>query len=321
MAAPPGPASSARARPGLYWAAVLVALVALVAGGVVAYLGYSATSGPGGTVRGYYAALQRGDAATALAFGKLPRGPHALLTDRVLRAQQQRAPLSHLEILSTNRAGAAATVTVDYDLGFATGVQHVIDQVPLRRVGDRWRLSAVAVAVTIELSRAGDRATIAGGRVPSGRTLLFPGAVPVRLDTPYLSAAGGAVSFTSGGRVDVGVVVSQVGRSAVVRAVREGLTACLRAGAAGRCPLPSDRYVPGSLRGSLSGSLADAVSLTVAPDPAGVIEVSGTIGFEGSYRKLDFDNVASGHTGTIQLPLSARTYAVTPLRLRWAAPA
>lgn len=320
MAAAPGPARSARARPGLYWAAVLVALIALVAGGVVAYLGYSATSGPAGTVRGYYAALQRGDAATALAFGDLPRGPHALLTDRVLNEQRQRAPLSHLQILATNPSGVSATVTVAYDLGFATGVEHVIDQVPVRRVGDRWRLSAVAVPVTIELGRAGDRARIAGAAVPAGRTLLFPGAVPVRFDTPYLSPTGGEVSFTSGERVDVGVVVSPVGRTAVLRAVHAGLTACLRTGAAGRCPLPSDRYVPGSLHGSLSGSLTDAVSLTVAADPAGVIDVSGTIGFRGSYRTLDFDNVASGHSGTIRLPLSALAYAVTPVQVHWTAP-
>jgi hypothetical protein len=106
----------------------------------------------------------------------------------------------------------------------------------------------------------------------------------------------------------------------VVRAVRAGLAACLRTGGAGRCPLPSDRYVPGSLHGTLSGSPADAVSLTVAGDPAGVIDVSGTIGFEGSYRRLDFDNVASGHTGPLRLPLSARAYAVAPLRLHWTRP-
>lgn len=311
-------------RRGLYWAAVLVALVAVVVGAVVAYLGYTGTSGPAGTVRGYFAALQRGDAAAALAFGDLPRGPHALLTDTVLREQRRIAPISHVQVVTTSQDGGAATVTVGYDLGFAAGVRHVTDQVPVRRAGDSWRLTATAVPATIDLDHALDRATIVGSGIPDGRTLLFPGAVPISLDTPYLRVTGGVATFGTamsgtGDRVEVTVAVSPAGRDAVAKALQASLDACLKAGGAGRCPLPSDRFVPGSLRGTLIGKAADDVSLTVAADPAGVIDVSGTIGFRGSFRLLDFDNVASRHTGTIQLPLSAVAYAVPPVRLRWTA--
>lgn len=315
-------AIGARARHrGLYWIAVLLALVAMAAGTVVAYLGYTAASGPDGVVRAYFAALQRGDAAGALAFGALPDGPHTLLTAAVLREQRALGPITGVQVGAVqDGADHTATVTVHYDIAYPAGTQQVIDQVPVVERGATWYLTRTAVATRIDLTHALDRATIAGAAVPAGDTLLFPGAVPIRFDTPYLRVSSGAATFGTGDELQVGVTVTAAGRAAVTGALRSALDACLAHGGSGYCPLPSDRYVPGSLTGRLVGKLDGDLTLTVDPDSAGVIDVGGSVGFRGSYRTLRFDNSPTGRTGTVQIPLTAKAYAVRPIVIRWADP-
>jgi hypothetical protein len=305
---------------GLYWAAVLLSLVLVVAGAIVAYLGYTATSGPDGAVQGYFAALQRGDASSALAFGDVPPGPHTLLTGTVLEAQQQIAPIKHVQVGSVQHVGSGrATVTVHYDIDFPDGAQRITDEVPVIRHGSTWDLAHTAIPTQIELTHALGRATIVGAGIPAGRTLLFPGAVPITFDTPYLQLGAGAVTFGTGRHVDVTVQVSAAGRSAVAKALNTALDKCVSSGGKGYCPLPSDRYVPGSLQGRLLDDVAERMSLAVDPASAGVIDVAGTVSFRGRYSKLDFDNVPSTRYGTIALPLSATVYAVAPVGVQWAA--
>lgn len=306
---------------GLYWLAVLASLVLLVGGGLVAYSGFSAASGPQGVVRGYFAAVQRGDAAGALSYGDLPAGPHSLLTDTALGAQRRAAEIRHVAIVSVTRPRAdRALVSVRYELDFASGPRQVNDRVPLRRRDSSWRLVRTAIPATIELSGAQDRASVAGAPVPTGRTLMFPGAVPIHLDTPYLQVRSGAVRFTTTGRtVSVGIGVSAAGKTAVARELKTKLKRCLGSGGAGACPLPSTRYVPGSLQGRLIDKPVKRMALSVGTAAAGVIEIAGTVRFRGSFHTLNFDNVAVRGHGTIRLPLSAVGYAVTPLSLQWTA--
>lgn len=313
-------AQRAHSRRGLYWAAVLLSLVLLVAGGIVAYLGYTATSGPDGVVRGYFAALQRADAGSALAFGDVPAGPHTLLTDTVLREQQKIAPIKQVEVVSVQHRGAdKATVTVHYDIDFPDGPDQVTDQVPVVKRGSSWDLTRTAIPTSIDLTHALDRARIAGAAIPDGDTLLFPGAVPIRFDTPFLELGAGAVTFATNTHVAVTVKVSAAGRSAVANALSTALQGCVSSGGKGYCPLPSNRYVPGSLRGRLLTDVAGQMSLTVDPAAAGLIDVAGTVPFRGRYSQLDFDNIASTRYGTVQLPLTATLYAVRPVIIQWAA--
>lgn len=304
----------------LYVTTMLLAIAAVAFGGVFAYSGWTSPAGPVHVVREYYAALQRGDAATALAYGHLPSGRHDLLTAAVLRQQSRVAAIEAFGVVSQVRTGRSATVTVRYLLGYAAGSQLVVDRVELHESGGAWRMDTSAVPVRITLDRAGRRATLAGEPVPATSTLLFPGAVPIRFDTPYLQLAGGSVSFTGGRQIAARVEVSPAGQAAVTKAVRDALDRCLAAGGAGRCPLPSERYVPGSLRGNLTGSLSSAMTVLVDVDPAGQLQVTGSVAFTGSYRTLDFDNVAATHHGTVQLPLSAVAFPTAPLSLVWTRP-
>jgi hypothetical protein len=171
----------------LYWIGVLLTVGLLAAGIAVGTLGYAKTSGPDGAVRAYFAALAHADAADALAYGDVPAGPHTLLTETVLREQLRIAPLQHFSIVSTKRHGAKATVQVKYTLAFTGRDQQLNVSVPVHEDGgDGWRLDQAAVPTELHATNAAQRETIIGGQIPAGKTLLFPGALPVRVDTPYL---------------------------------------------------------------------------------------------------------------------------------------
>jgi len=307
----------------LYWTAVLAGVL-LVGGGVtLAVRGYRQTGGPAGAVRGYFAALARGDSAGALAFGDVPDGPHTLLTADVLRSQQRIAPLRDFHVVATRQQGDAATVSVRYVLDYPGSPQTVNSSVPVHRTDGGWRLDGVAVPISLELDRALQRATIVGAGIPDGDTLAFPGAVPITFDTPYLQldAAEDTVSFGRPPDLDVYVEVSPAGRKAVVQAVQRALDACLAGRGDPTCPLPDERYVPGSIRGRLAGRLADNLTITLDAGPAGLLDIKGEQPVEAtSYRKLSFVNRPSAGHGTVVLDLSARAYAVAPLRLVWSQP-
>lgn len=318
-------ASGPRRHRGLFAAAFAVAVAALVGGSVMAVRAYRATASPAAAVTGYFAALQRADAPAALGFGELPPGPRSLLTSPVLAAQQRIAPIRAVSVVSVDQTGSTATVAVTYTLGFAGGTRTVQDRVPVIYRGHAWRLTRTAALTQLHLAEAVDRASILGAGVPDGAVLLFPGAVPIGFDTPYLQldAASSIVTLSGSRATDPSVQLSAPGRTAMLAAVATALRACL--GAAGtpdpRCPVPSDRYVPGSLRGSFSGADLARLSLGVTADPAGVVRIGGApLPVTGTYQVLDFNNQPLPGSGTVALPLSATSYAVAPITVNWAGP-
>jgi hypothetical protein len=305
---------------GLYWSAVVLGVLLLVVGSTFAVLGYAETAGPAGVVRGYFAALARGDAADALAFGDVPEGPHTLLTSEVLHAQQRVAPLQHFAIVATHRTGDRARVTVRYALAFPNSAQTINGSVPVHRAHGEWRLDEVAIPTSLELDRALQRATIVGAGIPAGDTLLFPGAVPITFDTPYLqlNAAEDSVGFGSDPGTRVFVEVSRAGRMAAVAAVEHALGACLAGRGDATCPLPSERYVPGTIRGRTAEPVAGKLTIELADDDVGVLQISGDEPVDAStYRRLTFDNRPQRGSGRVVLGLHARAYAVAPLQLVW----
>ena len=318
----PRPHAPRASHRGLFWIAVLFAVVALVCGLVVAYLGYTATSGPEGAVRGYYAALANGDAPLALAYGDAPIGSRALITSTVLREQQRIAPLRDFGIVAVDQHGDQARVSVGYTLRFATGTEQITDTVTVHQVNGDWRLVTPGVPTMISVQQAYDRMTFLGGAVPDGPVLLFPGALPIRLDTPYLqlSAGSNSVSFGSATVTDVTVEVSQAGRGAVATALQTKLHDCFAAAKPDPlCPVPNDQIVPGSMHGTLAGDVSTAMMVSLDSSPTGEIAVTGQLNFTGTYSQLSFDNVATTHSGQLLIPLSSATFAVPPISLRWTA--
>jgi hypothetical protein len=305
-------------RRALYWAAVVVAVAALVGGALYAYLGYRDTSGPDGAVRGYFAAVARGDAPAALAFGDVPDGPHRLLTSTVLAEQQRIAPLHDVEVTTGDRSGDHAWVRFRYRLDFAAGERTVTGRIPVMQHDGSWRLARSAVPTTIGLDRARDRISLAGAAVPDGATLLFPGALPVQVDSSYLALhVTGDVRFGTDA-VAVRVTPSAAAQSRLGAAIQQQLRTCASgAPAAADCPLPSTRIVPGTLRGRLVGPVAGALEYHVASDAAGTIRATGSVAFRGSYRELSYDNVTHVRHGTLRLPIDAASYPQAPLSVRF----
>lgn len=306
----------------LYWLGVLVAVALLATGTTLAWQGYAATSGPEGVVRGYFAALARGDASDALAFGVLPAGPHTLLTGKVLEAQQRIAPIRHVSVGHVARHGATVAVPVTYVLAFPGKPIPVEVTVHLHRHGGDWRLDQVAVPTELDVGAAAQRMTVVGAGVPSGATLLFPGALPIGFDTPYLALdpQQDTVTFGAPPTVTVAAVPTPAAQTALLAQTRRMLQTCVTGSPDVACPLPDERYVPGSLHGTLDGGLQNAVVRVDPNDRAGTLDVSAEAAVHGSYRKLGFDNVATAGTGTVTVEIHAAASAVPPLRLRWTAP-
>jgi hypothetical protein len=307
-----------------YWAAVAAALALFGGGLAIAYLGYAAPSGPDGAVRGYYAALQRADAPDALAFGTVPKGAHTLLTDLVLAEQRRIAPIRGFTVVSTVQHGNRAIVRVRYTLAFPDNPQPQQDDVRVRHTGDAWHLVRTAVATALYLPAALQRATIVGAGIPQGTVLMFPGAVPISYDSPYLELdpATASVSFASSSNTQVTTRVSNAGRRAVTRALVGKITKCLSQGprAGANCPQPKTRYVPGTLRGTLVGHTARGLIIDLEPTDIGRLDVSGHVRLHGHYRRLTFTNQPRTQSGRIELDVQATGFAVRPLRLQWGTP-
>jgi hypothetical protein len=303
----------------LYWAGVFLAVGLLASGVTVAVFGYARTAGPEGAVRGYFAALQADDAPTALAYGALPPGPHTLLTDDVLRAQRRIAPLQQVVIGTVQRHGDRARVAVQYTLAFPGLDLPVTADVAAHKASGQWRLDRVAIPVRLRASEGSQRQSILGTALPDDAVLLFPGALPITLDTHYLTLdpAVDHVSFDSPSLINVNLLVSTAGRAAFTREALAAVRTCVTGAADPACPLPDERYVPGSLHGIVDGGLRDPLIDLVPADAVGTMRLSARVSVDGSYQRLDFHNRQLHGHGPLDVIVHAVAYSVAPVRVRW----
>ncbi|MBV9594187.1 MAG: hypothetical protein JO147_10410 [Actinobacteria bacterium] len=323
---PPPPAQPRRRRSrGLYWFALLVALVAFVGAGVVAVRSYLAVADPGAVVSDYFEALARGDASAALGYGDVPDADHDFLTSEVLRRQLDVAKLGGVEVLSSSEDGRTARVNISYPVSWPSGSRTVTDSVRLHKAQGRWRLDATAAVVSIAPSGALDRLSFAGTSLPRHPVALFPGALPITFDTDVIGfAPGQAIAHLADtGALAPKVSVTAAGRRAVAQALTTALGKCLAASSTNPvCPLPPNpsglRVVPGSLHGRTTTTPKPEASLTSAA--AGVIEVTGTADVTGSYATLDFNNQAATQTGTVAVTFAAHCFAKDVSALAWDVP-
>jgi hypothetical protein len=305
-------------RRGLFWAGVLAAVAALVVGGIVTIGAWVSESAPATAAVAYFHALGRGDAAGALGLGDVPPGEHGYLTSEVLQASLQVARISDVHVLSVDRSGRTARVTVQYQLSYPDGPALVTDAVNTERRGRTWRLTKTAVPVTLRAATAKSRMSIAGSAIPARTVLLFPGPLPLTLDTPNLTLGPLVVHLNGAVPPPIQPAVSPAGKRAVGQAVADAIRACLNARNPGPCPMPADsQAVPGSVRGAVTGDLANQLSIDLQPGAAGLLHVTGTVDVSGSYQRLDFNNLPQHKTGMVRLSIDASCYVNQPNRIVW----
>lgn len=304
----------------LYWAGVFVAVGLIATGVTVAVLGYADTAGPDGAVRGYFAALTDADAPTALAYGMVPDGSHTLLTDEVLREQQRIAPLQDATITGVRRHGDTATVAVRYVLAFPDLALPISAEIQVHKSSGEWRLDRVAIPVRLRASEGSQRQSVLGSALPTGTVLLFPGALPISLDTRYLQLDPSVdnVAFDSPPLINVNLAVTAAGRAAFTRATLAAVRTCVTGPRDPACPLPDERYVPGSVRGSVDGGLRATIVSLVPGDAVGSMDLTGRATVDGSYLRLNFHNRQVAGHGRVDISVHAVAYAVAPVQVRWA---
>jgi len=142
----PGSPTGAKSRKGLWFAIVGIVVVAgLVVGGIVLFGGGGDDSAsPGSRVTTYLEALAKGDSAGALATGTAPPS-RILLTDSILKQQQQVAKISGVTIVNTETEDNQARVEATYNFGD----QHADEYYTLTKRDGKWLLDATTVSLTI----------------------------------------------------------------------------------------------------------------------------------------------------------------------------
>jgi hypothetical protein len=314
---PPAPAlPSPRRRRFGFWLGAAILIVVLAGGAAVSINGYLSTPGPEQVVRAYFAAVARGDAESALSYGDVPAGDHSYLTADVLQQQLANGAITSVHTSRTSTSG----VSVSYLIAG----KEVDDVVPVVKRGGRWWLQASAIRISVSLSVAAERATFAGTALPTGQPLVFPGALPIRFDTPALAIAptAGVARFAATTSSALAVNVSTMGQRAVATAIVDALTACVTSTSpAALCPVPVGtgvRAVPASLRGRITEP--PQITTTVAPQSDGQLLITGSEAVEGSYQNLDYENQTIEKTGQFTVLFSARSYATSPADFAWNAP-
>lgn len=297
---------------------MLLAVASVLVGGSMLFGAYTGQTRPETVVLQYFAALQRGDAASALGYGDLPPGPLGLVSPAVLAAQNAIGPIENITVRHVRQSGDTANVDIAYTVGLRTGPVTVADTVPVVRAGHSWRLAESTTRVSIYPGTGSDLASIAGARVPSGTYAMFPGAVPVTYDSPDLGLTTNSriVRFDDTGILDIDATVTPAGRAAIGPAVMRALTDCLAgtSPAEALCPLPdSTAGVPGSLRGKVIGP----ANLTFRVDSAGgQINIGGMVPLSAEYQRLDQNNITGSVTVHSEL-VNAFCFAAQPTRIWW----
>jgi hypothetical protein len=307
-------------RRGLYWVGVLVALAALVGGGIIVVTAWTSESAPETAALAYFRALERGDAPAALGLGDVPAGVHSYLTSDVLQLSSNVAKIDNVHVLSVDRSGRTAKVTLQYQLIYPGEVVAVTDTVDTVQRGHRWRLTRTAVPVHVRVGAGASRMSVGGTPVPNRTVLFFPGALPISVDTPNLELDRVVVHLNGASPKPLEPRVSSAGTNAVAKAVAAAVNECLRNRADTSCPTADDpiTVVPGSVRGTVDAAgVAEHLKIQLDPNPNGLLRITGTVKVNGSFQILDFDNQPVHKTGPVQLAVSASCYASDPSNIVW----
>lgn len=185
------------------------------------------------SARGYLEALAASEADGALSFAAAPpEGNNDLLTRDVLLEANKRAAIGGVTIdgvaLAEESPGVWNTGTAQ--TRYTIGDQPQTVDLPLRKVGDAWKLDRVAAPVKLGLN--GPDRLVNGVTAPPGMYNLFPGSYSVTSTNPLIGLT--ATEFTLASPVDdttdwePAPTLSDEGRAQSIEAAKRAVDACLQ---------------------------------------------------------------------------------------------
>lgn len=336
-ARPPPPVAPAPAAPGppprshrAVWLVVLAVVLAavLAAALTVAYTGSGGGSvaKPDDVVRGYLRALADGDAAAALRLGPAP-GRAPLLTDSVLRRQQQLAPIRDVRVLASSVHGGTAEVRAAYRFGRRRADQTFA----LNRAG-HWQLQATALSIDVSTLSRIPEPTVFGVPIGAATTIqVFPGPlvwgsanrffrVTDRDSARFaLSPADPDAAYTA-----LSAGLNADGQRAVLTAVQRYLAGCAASHSLTPkgCPQQQtdEHVVANSARWQVTSDVPKALRARPSSDDVTTYEVQAGLFWRCSYRvyasaRKVVPRTQGGIEGDIDgsVDLTAATPAFTPL--------
>lgn len=229
------------------------------------------------TALAYYNSVAGGMAAEALELLAVPPANTALLTDAVLAASNEAAPLTDIRVGALGGTDDAPTVEVTYQLGDSP----VTTWVPLVAEGSNWRITDGTVDLTVPERRA---LTVNGVELTEEVNPVFPGSYLASPVSDKVALAGEPTALVTdasqeGARIEVTVGLSELGTQTVLNTVKGRFDECLASTESrpANCPfgVSTDgvEVTPGSVRFTLVNDPWAGFAPTL--DPATLV-ASGT---------------------------------------------
>lgn len=254
--APVGPPDPKRRK--ALWVTLAAGAVVVVTVAVVLFLtlagggsGNGGAATAGDAVKGYLAALARGDAEAALSYGVDQPASKQFLTNEVLRKQITQWPISNIRILS------------DDSVGLGMGRVHVVANfgdknsdttLYVKKDHGGWKLDAAAIKLDGQhFSTSGNAAaktiTFFGKPVADATVYVFPGWIDIGSTNPYLTVSAKPLlleqlSLSGGAWMSPEIALSDTGKAAVADSFNAAMAACEHSNllAPPGCPMKLDSY-------------------------------------------------------------------------------
>jgi hypothetical protein len=200
-------------------------------------------SRPSDAVTGYLQALAAGDAVSALSYAADPAPTGRLLTNEVLAASRERAPVTEIQVPVVEDQGAKS-VSATYTLGNST----VSESFDVVKVGDSWKLSRAVKDLDLSFIVDGSvPVRINGVKVTESSVAVLPGSYAFTTGLPYVGYGSKNVVLVKSPYVEADTyrIQSQLtksGKKAVISATRKSYNKCLGAHSLNpkNCPMNFD---------------------------------------------------------------------------------
>lgn len=306
---------------GLVIAAVVTVLAVLAAVTVVITRSDSGGSGGGGesaqaAVVAYLEALARGDAATALSYGKSQPVSTELLTDEILGRQIAKWPITDIRVLDTTDNSVVSQVHVTAKFG-----NEVSEAKLLVEKHGGWKLSNAFIKVdkTQIGQKDAETLTVFGEPVDQPR-YVFPGWVDVGSSSPYLSVTSKPMMLqelaTGASVMSMSFKLSDSGEQAIRTAITDSFALCTNSNLIRPpgCPvrIGAPNYVDGT---ATWGPIEGAETFKIIPLPSAM--TASVIGTLTATITVQHTNGMTP-TNTLTVPVSGTADLTTsPPKLTW----